>query len=60
MSYVEINVGELEFYEQLGRGSNGSVYRGKWKDKIVAVKQLHEIKTTEVNNKQLIIVIMPL
>lgn len=43
MSFVEIDFSDLEFYETLGRGSAGSVYRGLWrsKDKIVALKKLN-------------------
>ena len=43
MSFVEIDFQDLEFYETLGRGSAGSVYRGVWrsKEKIVALKKLN-------------------
>ena len=42
MAFVEIDFSDLEFYEKLGGGASGSVYRAKWKskDKIVAVKKL--------------------
>ena len=42
MPFVEIDFSDLEFYESLGSGSAGSVYRAFWKsrEKIVAVKKL--------------------
>lgn len=42
MPFVEIDFSDLEFYESLGTGSAGSVYRAFWKSKemIVAVKKL--------------------
>ena len=42
MPFVEIDFNDLEFYESLGTGSAGSVYRALWKskEKIVAVKKL--------------------
>ena len=42
MAFVEVDFSDLEFYEKLGGGASGSVYRAKWKskDKIVAVKKL--------------------
>lgn len=42
MPFVEIDFSDLEFYERLGEGSAGSVYRALWtsKQKIVAVKKL--------------------
>uniref|UniRef100_A0A1X7VP51 Protein kinase domain-containing protein n=1 Tax=Amphimedon queenslandica TaxID=400682 RepID=A0A1X7VP51_AMPQE len=46
MAFVEISFLDLEFYEKLGGGAAGSVYRAKWKskDKIVAVKKLLELE----------------
>ena len=46
MAFVEIQFTDLEFYEKLGGGAAGSVYRAKWKgkDKIVAVKKLLELE----------------
>lgn len=43
MPFVEIEFQDLEFYETLGRGSAGSVYRGLWHptEKIVALKKLN-------------------
>ena len=42
MPFVEIDFADLEFFESLGSGSAGSVYRAFWKsrEKIVAVKKL--------------------
>ena len=42
MPFVEIAFSDLEFFERLGEGSAGSVYRGRWKSKdtIVAIKKL--------------------
>ena len=42
MPFVEIVFSDLEFFERLGEGAAGSVYRGKWKSKdtIVAIKKL--------------------
>ena len=42
MPFVEIDFADLEFFESLGSGSAGSVYRAWWKsrEKIVAVKKL--------------------
>ena len=42
MPFVEIDFADLEFYESLGSGSAGSVYRAFWKSRemIVAVKKL--------------------
>ena len=47
MAFVEISFLDLEFYEKLGGGAAGSVYRAKWKSKgkIVAVKKLLELET---------------
>lgn len=43
MAYVEISFADLKFYERLGGGATGTVYRGLWvsKDKIVALKKLN-------------------
>lgn len=51
MAFVEIQFTDLEFYEKLGGGAAGSVYKAKWKskDKIVAVKKLLELEK-EVSN----------
>jgi sterile alpha motif and leucine zipper-containing kinase AZK len=42
MSYVEIPFEDLEFYECIGWGSFGSVYKALWKskEKEVAVKKV--------------------
>ena len=42
MPFVEIEFSDLEFYEQLGSGSSGSVYRALWKSRelVVAAKKL--------------------
>lgn len=42
MSFVKLNISDLEFYEKLGGGASGSVYRAKWKgkDKFVAAKKM--------------------
>ncbi len=42
MPFVELNFSDLEFYESLGSGSSGSVYRALWRseEKVVAVKKL--------------------
>jgi hypothetical protein len=45
MAYVEVEFSDLEFYEKLGGGAAGSVYRGKWKKKIVAIKKLLVLET---------------
>lgn len=46
MPFVEIEFSELEFYERLGSGAAGSVYRAFWKaqEKVVAVKKLLELE----------------
>ena len=42
MSFVRLDFSDLKFFERLGGGASGSVYRANWKsrDKIVAVKKL--------------------
>ena len=46
MPFVEIEFSNLEFYERLGGGSAGTVYRALWKqqEKIVAVKKLLQME----------------
>lgn len=47
MPFVEIVFSDLEFYERLGGGSAGTVYRALWgsQEKIVAVKKLLQMET---------------
>ena len=42
MPFPELCYDDLEFFEKLGDGSFGSVYRGRWKsqDKEVAIKKI--------------------
>lgn len=42
MPFVEVDFSDLTFYERLGGGSSGSVYRSLWKsrDQIVAAKKV--------------------
>ena len=42
MPFPELSYDDLEFFEKLGDGSFGSVYRGRWKsqDKEVAIKKI--------------------
>lgn len=42
MPFVEIDFTDLEFYECLGSGAAGTVYRSLWKlqNKVVAVKKM--------------------
>ena len=42
MAFVEVDFTDLDFHEQLGSGSSGSVYRVTWisKEREVAVKKL--------------------
>lgn len=46
MPFVEIEFSDLEFYERLGSGSAGSVYRALWRpeEKVVAVKKLLQME----------------
>ncbi|XP_048834956.1 protein kinase Npk [Brienomyrus brachyistius] len=46
-SFVQIKFDDIQFYENCGGGSFGSVYRAKWisQDKEVAVKKLLKIET---------------
>jgi serine/threonine protein kinase len=41
-SVWEINPDELRVFESIGQGSFGSVYRGRWRNMVVAIKNLHE------------------
>ena len=52
MAFVKIDFGDLQFYERLGSGATGSVYRALWKSrqKIVAVKKLLNSLESEVWN----------
>ncbi|KAL6070128.1 hypothetical protein STEG23_037926, partial [Scotinomys teguina] len=45
-SFVQIKFDDLQFFENCGGGSFGSVYRAKWisQDKEVAVKKLLKIE----------------
>ena len=42
MPFAELSYDDFEFFEKLGDGSFGSVYRGRWKsqDKVVAIKKI--------------------
>lgn len=37
---LKVDVGSLEFGEMIGRGNFSEVYKGKWKGKVVALKQM--------------------
>ena len=43
MPFVEVEFSDIAFYERLGSGAMGTVYRALWKsrEKIVAVKKLN-------------------
>ena len=55
MPFVEIAFSDLEFFERLGGGATGTVYRAKWisKDRIVAVKKMTQILEKEVNKEDI-------
>lgn len=42
MVFAELHYEDFEFFEKLGSGSFGSVYRARWKsqNKVVAIKKL--------------------
>lgn len=46
MPFVEIEFSDLQFFERLGGGSAGTVYRALWgsQEKIVAVKKLLQME----------------
>jgi sterile alpha motif and leucine zipper-containing kinase AZK len=46
MPFAEIDFSELEFFERLGSGAAGTVYRALWKtqEKVVAVKKLLQLE----------------
>ena len=50
MPFVEIDFSELEFFERLGSGAAGTVYRALWKtqEKVVAVKKLLQLEAEVV------------
>ena len=47
MPFLEIELSELEFFERLGSGAAGTVYRTLWKtrEKVVAVKKLLQLES---------------
>ena len=55
MSFTEITLSDLEFFERLCMGARGAIYRGRWKskDRTVAIKKLRLLKKEEVNHTQL-------
>lgn len=52
ITFCEIALEDLEFYERCGGGSFGSVYRAKWKSEniIVAVKKLLVLDKEVIKN----------
>ena len=52
MSYMEVDIDDLEFHEHAGGGAYGSVYKAFWKsrERIVAVKKLLSVDENEVRN----------
>lgn len=57
MATVEISIGDLEFFEYVGGGSFGSVYRGFWKshEQIVAIKKhTSPDSSKEVRNHEIV------
>ena len=42
--FVEIEFSELEFFERLGSGAAGTVYRALWRARVVAVKKLLQLE----------------
>jgi len=46
----EINVSELEFQKELGNGTAGVVYKGKWRGGDVAIKLLKDFSAKELDN----------
>ncbi|KAK4817627.1 hypothetical protein QYF61_021530 [Mycteria americana] len=54
-SFVQIRFDDLQFFENCGGGSFGSVYRARWisQDKEVAVKKLLKIEKEKVQHLQL-------
>ncbi|OBS57191.1 hypothetical protein A6R68_11684, partial [Neotoma lepida] len=52
-SFVQIKFDDLQFFENCGGGSFGSVYRAKWisQDKEVAVKKLLKIEKENHSQK---------
>ena len=62
MPFIEIEFSNLEFYERLGSGSAGTVYRALWKmqGKIVAVKKLLQMEKEVSYMIATIFIILPL
>ena len=56
MPFVEIDFSDLEFFERLGSGAAGTVYRAFWRsrEKVVAVKKLLQLES-EVTHETFIL-----
>lgn len=60
--YATIKYSDLEFIKELGSGTYGTVYYGKWKGSDVAIKKIKSSCFTEdtVRQERLVIVSFPL